>query len=100
MFLLIVSALYFGLVGAGPNEPIPDNELGLYANQCATQFCHEKDGLELWLSLYQARNVEYVEPVWSPFEVANLCVMTAISGFTLGFLIQKFVIYELDIKHN
>jgi hypothetical protein len=32
--------------------------------------------------------------------VANLCVMTAISGFTLGFLIQKFVIYELDIKHN
>jgi hypothetical protein len=80
------------------NEPIPDNSFGLFANQCASQFCKmndikEKDGLELWLSMYQARNVEYIDPInrFTPFEVANLCVMMAISGFTLGFLLQKFV---------
>jgi hypothetical protein len=83
------------------NEPIQDNILGLFANQCANTFCHvnnlkEKDGLELWLTLYQARNIEYI-PVnisksFTPFEVANLCVMMAITGFTFGFLIQKFII--------
>ena len=100
MFQFILFALYTSLVHGGSNEPIPDNELGTYANACARTFCKEKDGLELWLTIYQARNIEYTDPVWSPFEVANICVMTAISGFTLGFLIQRFVIYELNLKHN
>ena len=65
---------------------------GLYANQCATTYCNEKDGLELWLSLYQARNIEYVEPVWVQLDVANICVMTAIGWFTLGFLIKMFIV--------
>jgi hypothetical protein len=84
---------------AGSNEPIPDNQLGTYANSCASSFCNEKDGLELWLTLYQARNIEYTEPadtIWSPFEAANLCVMMAICGFTMGFLIQKFMIDYKD----
>ena len=37
--------------GAGANEPIAPNELGLTAIDCATQYCVEKDSLLLWLSL-------------------------------------------------
>ena len=78
------------------NEPIPDNILGLFANQCANTFykvngIKEKDGLELWLTIYQAKGIEYVEPVWEPYQVATLCTMMAISGFTIGFIIQKFI---------
>jgi hypothetical protein len=88
---------FLSLVSAGSNEPIPDNELGLYANTCANTFCKDKDGLELWLTLYQARNIEYVEPVWEPYQAANLCVMMAITGFTFGFLIRKFMVdYKED----
>ncbi len=77
------------------NEPIQDNILGLFANQCASQFCKDKDGLELWLTLYQARNIEYTPTKFTPLEVANLCVMMAIAGFTLGFLLEKFILSEL-----
>jgi hypothetical protein len=77
------------------NEPIQDNILGLFANQCANTFCKDKDGLNLWLTLYQARNIEYFPPTFTPFEVANLCVMIAIAGFTFGFLIEKFALSEL-----
>jgi hypothetical protein len=94
----MLTLLLIRTVFAGSNEPIPDNQLGTYANSCANSFCKEKDGLELWLTLYQARDIEYIEQLWTPFEVANLCIMTAIAGFTFGFLIQKFVIeyYEKD----
>lgn len=94
----MVSLLLIRSVFAGSNEPIPDNQLGTYANSCANAYCKDKDGLELWLTLYQAKNIEYKEPAWSPLEVANLCVMLAIAGFTFGFLIQKFIIeyYEKD----
>ena len=37
--------------GAGANEPIAPNELGLTAIDCATQYCTSKDSLLLWLSL-------------------------------------------------
>jgi hypothetical protein len=90
MFRTILTALSVEIARGGANEPIPNNMLGTYANACAESFCQEKDGLELWLTLYQARNIEYIEPVWTAFEVANLCVMIAISGFTFGFLIEKF----------
>ena len=38
-------------VASGANEPIADNELGLTAKDCALQYCTEKDGMSLWLSL-------------------------------------------------
>ena len=37
--------------GAGANEPIAPNELGLTAIDCATQYCTSKDSLLLWLAL-------------------------------------------------
>ena len=84
------------------NEPIQDNILGLFANQCANTFCKEKDGLDLWLTLYQGRNIEYTmikftTIKFTPFEVANICVMIGMAGFTLGFLIEKFIVeYKND----
>ena len=38
---------------AGSNEPIADNELGLTAKDCASQYCSSKDGLGLWMTLEQ-----------------------------------------------
>ena len=49
---VLVAALACAVAaGAGANEPIAPNELGLTAIDCATQYCTSKDSLLLWLSL-------------------------------------------------
>jgi hypothetical protein len=50
-FYLLVVLCIISVVFGGANEPLADNELGLTAQDCASQFCKDKDGLALWLSL-------------------------------------------------
>jgi hypothetical protein len=50
IFLSIHVSFLYG-ISTGANEPIADNMLGLYAKDCAYQFCQERDSLSLWMTL-------------------------------------------------
>ena len=56
-------------ISNGANEPIADNQLGLTAKDCALQFCEDKDGMALWMSLVQQCNVEHANPYFKEMEV-------------------------------
>lgn len=49
-------------ISNGANEPIADNQLGLTAKDCALQFCEDKDGMALWMSLIQQCNAVNASP--------------------------------------
>ena len=66
---MIHQIVYFGLcmiavhaISNGANEPIADNQLGLTAKDCALQFCEEKDGMALWMTLVQQCNEMHTNP--------------------------------------
>lgn len=84
------------LATAGSNEPIADNELGLTAKDCASQYCNSKDGLELWLTLeqmcmmdpnpYLVETGQQAEAVtWSPSVVGSICAVMGVVGIMVGF---------------
>lgn len=88
------AAIAFAL--AGSNEPIADNELGLTAKDCASQYCNSKDGLELWLTLeqmcmmdpnpYLVEMAQQNEAVtWSPSVVGSICAVMGVVGIMVGF---------------
>ena len=56
-FFVVVNA-----ISNGANEPIADNQLGLTAKDCALQFCEDKDGMSLWMSLVQECNAVHANP--------------------------------------
>lgn len=95
-------------VSSGANEPIADNELGLTAKDCALQYCSEKDGMSLWLSLvnqcvsnpnpyfrqktHKEEVVEEVNPnelVITPFIAGSVCATMSLISLMLGYTYQK-----------
>lgn len=96
----VMAALLLSFVAvalAGSNEPIADNELGLTAKDCASQYCASKDGLGLWMTLEQmcmtdpnpylvAQVDQAVSPsAWSPTVVGALSAVMGVVGMMVGF---------------
>ena len=104
LFLYSFSTVY--AVSNGANEPIADNQLGLTAKDCALQYCEDKDGMALWLSLLQECNVQKANPYFrevkeekkvcdvldtkgdlffTPQTSGMICGMMSLIGFLLGY---------------
>ena len=94
--------------GAGANQPIPDNDLGLTAKDCS-HYCEAKDGLQLWLSIEghcMSSSMRYTssssssskkktklaaksssssdETIWSPTIVGSMSAVTGLLGMLVG----------------
>ncbi len=108
LFGLLGLFLILGFVNAissGANEPIADNELGLTAKDCALQYCEDKDGMALWLTLVNEcvdnPNPYFMEKNSNPtqsstsildFEVSrivagSICSMFGVIGLIFGYVI-------------
>ena len=114
--------LFFGVIlysvyaiSSGANEPIADNELGLTAKDCALQYCEEKDGMSLWLTMvnecvdspnpyFMTKNINsnlnnQIYGV-SPIIAGSICAMLGVVGLLFGYVIgtyEKTKVYiELD----
>lgn len=81
------------------NEPVPMSSFGMITNQCSQQFCRDKDGLELWLSLLKdcfvntALMIETEEKIlFSPYYTAFICASTAYLFFVFGYILRLKVI--------
>ena len=96
--------------GAGANQPIPDNDLGLTAKDCS-HYCEAKDGLQLWMSIEghcMSSSMRYTsssssssaskkktklaaksssssdETIWSPTMVGSMSAVTGLLGMLVG----------------
>jgi hypothetical protein len=99
-----ISVVY--AVSNGANEPIADNQLGMTAKDCALQYCEDKDGMALWLSLVQECNAKKANPyftqipeeknecelqekkksmVFTPQQSGMICGMMSLIGFLMGY---------------
>ncbi len=102
----------FGIfcISSGANEPIADNELQLTAKDCSMQYCADKDGMALWLSLQNACAKENANPyfleidhqtyyqqnnVLSPFVTGSICASISLISFLMGYLIS-----QQEVKKN
>ncbi len=93
-------------ISTGANEPIADNELGLTAKDCALQYCLEKDGLALWLTLVtrcvsnpnpyliEYNNIDNVDTseqnnqtTFTPVITGLICALISLVGLLLGYII-------------
>lgn len=96
---------------SGANEPIADNELGLTAQDCALQYCSNKDGLALWLVLstscladfpYHGIDADNGESFlmsadpsgiseftgvlkWTPTVAGSICAIVGLVGLLMGY---------------
>jgi hypothetical protein len=101
--------MYVYAVSSGANEPIADNELGLTAKDCALQYCTEKDGMSLWLSLVNQcvsnpnpyfrqkttrENYEEVvktdEFIITPLISGSVCAAMSLISFMLGYSYYRY----------
>ena len=85
----------------GTNAEIEENELGLTARACASNFCNNKDSLVMWLDLeWYCHAPEDLIPsgfltllkgtdayAFSPFIAGMFCALLGILGFMIGFCI-------------
>ena len=104
LFLALFFMKMIGIfaISSSSNEPIADNPLQLISRDCALQYCSERDGLSLWLTLQNAclresanpyflehveRHSEYMETL-SPFTSGTMCAFVAFVSFFLGYMIS------------
>ncbi len=112
LFLLQLCTQFVGIlcISSGANEPIPDNELQLTAKDCSLQYCADKDGMALWLSLQNICVKENANPyfleidhqtyyqqnnVLSPFVTGSICASISLISFLMGYLIS-----QQEVKKN
>ncbi len=107
-YVILYKIVYVYAISSGANEPIADNELGLTAKDCALQYCTEKDGMSLWLSLVNQcvsnpnpyfrqkttrESYEEVvntdEYIITPMISGSLCVVMGLVSFMLGYTYTK-----------
>ncbi len=115
LFLLQLSIQFVGIfcISSGANEPIADNQLQLIAKDCAMQYCVDRDGLSLWLSLQNICSGQNANPYFleinsnvsndfSPFLVGTLCAMTSFISFLFGYSIghTSFVYSKVKEEDN
>ncbi len=103
LFLLFGTNVY--AISSGANEPIADNELGLTAKDCAKQYCEDKDGMGLWMSLVnecvESPNPYFMEKIHnlnkinfnygtSPIVAGSVCAMIGVIGLIFGYIIGSY----------
>jgi hypothetical protein len=71
LLLFVIPVVY--AISNGANEPIADNQLGLTAKDCALQFCQDKDGMALWLSLVQECSAIHANPYFKEEVKESVC---------------------------
>lgn len=98
-------------ISNGANEPIADNQLGLTAKDCALQFCQQKDGMALWMSLMQQCNIMHANPYFKEIEIhksgpvcfqdetdkfiitpltaGTICSMMGLVGLMMGYTVAE-----------
>ncbi len=92
------------------NEPVPLSYFGNYVDNCSNQFCKDKDGLELWLSLVNECSYGYNENNLISLQSSNnsplfcgivsslfglLCFMI---GFVVSYKYTNYLVNEEDKK--
>ena len=114
LFLLQLSTQFIGImcISNGANEPIAMTMGGLITRDCALQYCVDRDGLGLWLTLQNFCSNENANPYfleinnsersvsneYSPLVVGSLCAMSSvislILGYTIGHTYHKSFVYS------
>ena len=96
-FLFVVDNVH----ALGSNAEIEENELGLTARACASNFCNNKDSLVMWLDMewYCHAPEELIPPAFltlpktmdayalSPLFAGLVCALLGILGFMIGFCV-------------
>jgi hypothetical protein len=110
LFLVIgtIGLSYVIAISSGANEPIADNELGLTAKDCALQYCTEKDGMALWLTLVNdcvespnpyfmvKKNFETTPSNYiiygqvTRFVAGSICSMFGVLGLITGYILGSY----------
>ncbi len=110
LIVLILFIQKIDAISSGANEPIADNELGLTAKDCALQYCQEKDGMALWLSLVNEcvdspnpyfmeitkdNKLNNYEQNYNGVQLTNIvsgsiCAMMGVIGLIFGYVIGNF----------
>ena len=108
--LFLIKIVGILCISSGANEAIPDNELQLTARDCSYQYCHQGDGLSLWLSLQNLCSstpnpyfleINSQETILhynvSPIVSASICALSSVCSLMLGYVIahhyHKKVVY-------
>ncbi len=111
--LFLIKIIGILCISAGSNEPLAPNQLGETSKDCSMQYCSDRDGLSLWLSLQnlcsstpnpyflqissQETIVQETNYNVSPIVSASLCAMSSVCSLMLGYVIahhyHKKVVY-------
>ena len=74
----------------GANEPVEMSEFGMITNLCSN-YCREKDGLELWLELVNECNHDSITTLFitvnNEYKYGVLCSMIALLMYLIGYFI-------------
>ncbi len=104
LLLLLFYFVTIYSISSSSNEPIADNELQLTAKDCSMQYCANKDGMALWLSLQNACAKENANPYFleidhqtyyqknnelSPFVTGSICASISLISFLMGYMISQ-----------
>ncbi len=102
LFGLLGLFLILGFVNAissGANEPIADNELGLTAKDCALQYCEDKDGMALWLTLVNecidSPKPYFMEKNYNPAQISSNILDFEVSRIVAGSICSMFGVIGL-----
>ncbi len=111
LFGILLIGIQVYAISSGANEPIADNELGLTAKDCALQYCEEKDGMALWLTLVnecvgspnpyfmeknigqnQHTQINQVNQLLgvSPIIAGSICAMVGVIGLLFGYVVGTY----------
>jgi hypothetical protein len=84
------------------NEPIPMSSFGTFTNECASNFCKDKDGFNLWFTLlndcfYHSNDSVEVDEnrmltnytLHSPLFTALVCSGVGFVCFMMSYIITK-----------
>ncbi len=86
------------------NEPIAMSFFGTFTNDCASKFCKDKDGINLWLTLVNDCFYDSYDPVASnsrmlmvntrlhtPLFSAFICSSVGFVCFMMSYIITKIL---------
>jgi hypothetical protein len=114
LFLLLFYFKTIYSISSSSNEPLPPNELGETAKDCSLQYCTDKDGMALWLSLQNVCMKMSANPYFfeindhvtsshmennglSPLTLGSIFACISLISFFMGYMISQDNIQKRDM---
>ncbi len=104
LLLFMIPMVY--AISNGANEPIADNQLGLTAKDCALQFCEDKDGMALWLSLVQECSAMHANPYFKEEVKESVCLkneseeVIGVTPMTAGMICSMMSLISMFVGYG